>query len=74
MDAIARTAFGIEINSQEDLNHPFVKDASLLLSFVSSNPWYRVLLSKNTWILIHASKFVNQKSFLPFLISSFLRW
>ncbi|PVD38389.1 hypothetical protein C0Q70_01003 [Pomacea canaliculata] len=45
MDAIARTAFGIEINSQEDLNHPFVKDASLLLSFVSSNPWYRVLLT-----------------------------
>ncbi|PVD38388.1 hypothetical protein C0Q70_01002 [Pomacea canaliculata] len=44
MDVIAQTAFGIEINSQEDLNHPFVKSATLLVSFVSSNAWYRVVL------------------------------
>ncbi|PVD38390.1 hypothetical protein C0Q70_01004 [Pomacea canaliculata] len=44
MDVIARTAFGIELNSQEDLNHPFVRDAKLLLSFVSSDAWYRVVL------------------------------
>ncbi|PVD38391.1 hypothetical protein C0Q70_01005 [Pomacea canaliculata] len=45
MDVIAQTAFGIEINSQEDLNHPFVRDAKLLLSFVASDSWYRVALT-----------------------------
>lgn len=31
MDVIARTAFGIEVNSQKDFDQPLVRDAKMAL-------------------------------------------
>lgn len=51
MDVIAGTGFGIEVNSQKDLNDPFVRDAAGLVQeiFTQKGLFMSLASEENTW-------------------------
>lgn len=45
MDVIARTAFGIEVNSQKDFDEPLVRDAKIVLDNMNTGTPFLVIRS-----------------------------
>lgn len=54
LDVIAATSFGIEVNSQKDLDNPLAKDVSTILQDIASSEGLLMLLKskENNELLI----------------------
>ncbi|PVD38381.1 hypothetical protein C0Q70_00995 [Pomacea canaliculata] len=73
MDVIAGTAFGVEVNSQKDLDHPFVRDAGTFLTDILSQGDFLLLLSKAIPVLVPFINFLVRHFFQPRGYKSFIR-
>ncbi|XP_025113194.1 cytochrome P450 3A24-like [Pomacea canaliculata] len=73
MDVIAGTAFGVEVNSQKDLDHPFVRDAGTFLTDILYIGSYLLLLSKAVPVLVPFINFLVKHFFQPRGYKSFIR-
>ncbi|PVD38387.1 hypothetical protein C0Q70_01001 [Pomacea canaliculata] len=72
MDVIAGTAFGLEVNSQKDLDHPFVRNAASAAVDLSSQGSLLVLLAKAFPFLTPLIKFLIKNVFHPRGVKSFI--
>ncbi|PVD38382.1 hypothetical protein C0Q70_00996 [Pomacea canaliculata] len=73
MDVIAGTAFGIEVNSQKDLDHPFVRDAAGFLSDIGTQDKYLVVLAKCFPFLLPFIKVLVKNLFQPNGFKTFVK-
>ncbi|XP_025113268.1 cytochrome P450 3A19-like [Pomacea canaliculata] len=71
MDVIAGTAFGVEVNSQKDLDQPFIRDAGSLLAAITTDEGFLLTLSKSVPLLIPFIQFLVKKFFQPSGLKSF---
>ena len=55
MDVIARTAFGMDIDAQSQLDHPFIKHAGTFFGLPKDNNWMSKL--KQAFVIIAISKY-----------------
>ncbi|XP_025113207.1 cytochrome P450 3A24-like [Pomacea canaliculata] len=65
MDVIAGTGFGIEVNSQKDLNDPFVRDAAGLVQEIFTQKGLFMSLAKAAPFLIPFIRFLVTNFFQP---------
>ncbi|XP_025113229.1 cytochrome P450 3A24-like [Pomacea canaliculata] len=73
LDVIAATSFGIEVNSQKDLDNPLAKDVSTILQDIASSEGLLMLLKNAFPFLTPLFKFLGMHFFQPRGWKSFLK-